>query len=97
MAIILQEEKREGSSLMSIIVWLGILASIGAAVYYIFFKNAELVETIVPSTFENTAELARIRLNPDEVIGNPKFQALKPYITPVATKNAGRTNPFSGF
>ncbi len=96
MAIIINEEQSSGSGLMGIIVWIVILAVVGGAAYYIFFKNAEFVETITPSSFQNTAQLAQIRLNPDEVINNPKFQALRPYVTPVSPQRQGRQNPFLG-
>lgn len=82
---------------MSIVVWIVILAVIGFAVYYVFFKNPEIVATKTPTGFENTAQLSKIQLDPNQVLSSPEFQGLRPYVPPLVPKSAGRANPFLGF
>lgn len=97
MAIVLQEERPNGSGIVSIIVWIVILGVIGAAIYYVFFKNPEIVATKTPSGFANTAQLSKIQLDPNEVLSSPQFQGLRPYVPALTPKTTGRANPFLGF
>lgn len=97
MAIVVEEGQKKSSGILSLLMWLLIIGVIVAAAYYIFFRRPELVEVAVPANFANTAALSKIQLNPDAVVNNPGFQALKSYIGAVNPPAAGRTNPFLGF
>ncbi len=95
MAIVI-EEKRNSSGIINFLIWLVILGIIGASVYYIFFKNPELVEFTAAPSFKDVQQLSKITLNPGDSINNPAFQALKQYITVTTPENPGRSNPFMG-
>lgn len=97
MAILIQEERTNTSGMVSVVVWMIILMVIVAAVYYVFFKNPEIIATRTPSGFENTAELSKIQIEPNEVLSNPRFGELRPYVEPLVPKASGRANPFLGF
>jgi len=89
MAIVI-EERRE-SNIGSIITWLLVLIVIGIAGYYIFFKNPGMIEVKPSNDFVGTAEISKISLKPDEIIG--KLSGLtKRTLSPV--KETGRANPF---
>ena len=94
MAIII-EEKTNGNGIMNFIAWIGILAIIGASVYYIFFKQPEFVEFTVSASFKNIQQLSQI--NSDQLTNNQQFQSLKQYITIPSPQNVGRADPFLGF
>lgn len=96
MAIVI-EEQRSGTKIVTVITWLAILLGVGAAIYYVFFKKPQFIELSPPSNFSNTGELAKIELNPEEIINSPGFQSLKQYVTPLRPTNFGRQNPFLSF
>jgi len=100
MAIIVEEEKKSGASgILMIVTWLAIIGAIAGAVYYVFFAQPQLVGQIVaPAGFQNTQQLSKINLNPQDILQSPSFQALKQYITPLEPSTTGRPNPFlAGF
>lgn len=96
MAIIISEEKSK-ASLISLLGWLGILAVIGAAVYYIFFSAPELVIIAPSGNVGAIAPIAQIALHPEDVINSPAFQSLQtqvPLPSPTGPTPIGRSNPF---
>jgi hypothetical protein len=97
MAIVVEEGQKKSSGIVSFLMWLLIIGVVVAAAYYIFFKRPELVPVAVPASFQNTAALSKIKLNPDAVVNNPSFQALKSYIGTLTPPTGGRANPFLGF
>ncbi|MBI4085655.1 MAG: hypothetical protein HY433_00175 [Candidatus Liptonbacteria bacterium] len=96
MAIIV-EEKRNSGSIVNFLTWIAVLAITAASVYYIFFKNPELVEFTASPSFKNVQQLSKININPQELLDNAAFQALKQYVTLTPPQNLGRSNPFLGF
>ncbi len=99
MAIVVEEEQgKSGGGLFAIITWVVILGVLGAAAYYIFFKNPELVQIATPTDLQNTEALSKLSLNAlEDTVNNAKFQALKRYITPAPAQATPKTNPFLGF
>lgn len=96
MAIIV-EEKRNRGGLVNFLIWIVILAVIAASVYYIFFKNPDLIEFTASPSFRNLQQLSQISINPGELINNPQFQTLKQYVTVTPSQSIGRSNPFVSF
>ena len=96
MAIIVTEEKNR-TNMLRIVGWLGILAVIGASIYYIFFAAPELV-IIAPSTsLSQIAPIAQINIHPEDVLNSAAFQSLSSPIaqpTPSGPVSVGRTSPF---
>ena len=97
MAIIIEEERQNRVSLVTILIWLVIVGVVGIAVYYLFFKNPELTSMSTPSNFKSAEALAKVTLDPDQVKNSPDFQSLKQYIVPPPPAKLGRQNPFLGF
>ncbi len=97
MAIVVEERKNSGGGIVNFLIWLFILGSIASAVYYIFFASPGFVEVVAPHNFEATQEIAKIELNPREVLDDPRFQALQQYVTLPPIGAFGRSNPFLGF
>ncbi len=96
MAIVISEEGKDKGMLMNFLIWLVIVAIIAAAAYYIFFKKPTLIEIAAPANFRSTEKLLNIDLSPEDVVNDPRFQALKPYITPSIPRDMGKLNPFLG-
>jgi len=96
MAIIIEEETNK-ISIVSILSWLAVLVIIGVAVYYVFFTKPQLVEVAAPPNFKDIDPLAKISLNPEDVVNSQAFQSLKPYVTIGTPEAAGRQNPFLPF
>jgi len=94
MAIIVEEGKK-GISFLNILTWLIIIAVIIFATYYIFFKQAEVVDVIIPAkdAFGNIDQLSKITLD-SGIIQNPALQALTESIQ-VHSVGHGRLDPFA--
>ena len=97
MAIVVEERKNPAGGIVNFLIWLFILGSVASAVYYIFFASPELVEVVAPHGFQATEQVAKIELNPQEVLDDPRFQALQQRVTPPSLGAFGRPNPFLGF
>jgi hypothetical protein len=93
MAIVVEQEQKSRQGLVGLIIWGVVFAIIAIAVYYVFFKRPDLVDVATP-TASDTAALSQIRLEPDEVINSPDFQALRSYVQPLEPQPGGRSNPF---
>ena len=96
MAIVIEEKRNQGG-LTAFLIWLVVLGVVAATVYFVFFKNPGLVEFTGSSSFKNVQQLSKISIKPDQLLNNPRFQALKQYVTVSPPQNPGRSNPFLGF
>ncbi|HTY40077.1 MAG TPA: hypothetical protein VMC43_03245 [Candidatus Paceibacterota bacterium] len=97
MAIVIEEQRENGSNLGSVLVWVGILIIIAAAVYYLFFAQPELIEVAAPSGFQATEQITKIDLNADDVVKSGSFAALQEHVTLPTNDQFGRPNPFLAF
>ena len=95
MAIIIEEEKRK-INWFALVVILSLVIIIGAAIYYLFFASIPLIEKIVPPRLQSLQELSSIKLEPETIINDSRFQILKQYVNPIEiqTNSIGKTNPF---
>ena len=96
MAIIIEEERKQYSRLLSGVVWITVGVILLLAVYYVFFKRPDIIEISGPADFEEIEGLLEIRIAPEEVVQSPAFQGLKLYASPLAPSTQGKTNPFLG-
>ncbi len=93
MAIIIEEEKRR-INWFPLILAVSLFVMVVSLVYYLFFAPTPLVEKIISQNIQTLKELSGIKLNPEEVVNNPKFQVLRQYVNPVETGSPGKNNPF---
>ena len=96
MAIVV-EEGEKNTNLLGIVGWLVFLGIAGAAIYYVFFAQPELVAIPATGALSNIAPIAQISLHPETVVEAPAFQALTSTIalpTPQGPTAVGRTDPF---
>lgn len=95
MAIVVEEEKDRGGVIV-LIGWLVVIITIILAVYLIFFKNPEIVENVAPSSFRQTAQVAKIDLKVG-IFKDPAFtirQTSGRYIGTPGEGTSGKVNPF---
>ncbi|MEK7187816.1 MAG: hypothetical protein AAB691_03145 [Patescibacteria group bacterium] len=92
MAIVVEEERDQGSVIV-LIGWLVIIVTIILAVYLIFFKNPEIINTVGPASFRQTVQVAQIELN-TKVFQNPAFTTRTTYVQPPGEGVVGKDNPF---
>lgn len=98
MAIVIEERKTSNASaLVNFFLWLFVLGIIGAAAYYIFFAQPQLVEFAAPRGFEGAQQISQIQVSVDEVMQDPRFTSLKQYVTIPEGGSFGKPNPFLGF
>src|SRR3989344_5104869 len=99
MAIVVEEEQSRGvsSGVVSILIWLLVLGIIAAAVYYVFFAEPEFITISAPEDFTETEITARAEIDPQAVLGDPRFTNLNDYVTSPPPGSFGRSNPFLGF
>lgn len=95
MALVVGEQRNSGA-LFAFLAWLLILFVVGVGGYYVFFKNPSLIEVTPPPGFQSTEQIAKIELDPQEVVSDPAFQSLRQYVTPPSAGTVGRPNPFLG-
>ncbi len=97
MAIVIEEEKKNGLELMRVAWFVAFIAIVGIAVYYIFFAAPELVVVPPPQGF-SAAVPTGLNIQPQDVLGSPAFQALKvpqfPLPSASGPVSVGRQNPF---
>jgi hypothetical protein len=96
MAIIVEEEQKK-SNLFGVIGWLVFLAIAGAAVYYVFFAQPELITIPASGTIGTIAPIMQTALHPETVVQSSAFRALKSTITlpsPQGPATVGRPDPF---
>jgi len=95
MAIIIEEQRRKINWFALALILL-LVAIIGAAIYYLFFAPIPLVERVAPPRLKSLQELSSIKLQPETIINDSRFQILKQYVNPIEiqTNSIGKTNPF---
>lgn len=96
MAIVVEEGERK-SNWLGIIGWVVFLGIIGAAAYYVFFVQPQLVTIPASGNLGTVAPIANIALHPEAVLQNPEFQTLNSNIvlpSPSGPAGVGRSNPF---
>ena len=95
MAIIIEEEKRKINWFAAALILL-LVTIIGAAIYYLFFASIPLIERVTSPRLQSLQELSSIKLEPEAIINDPRFQILKQYVNPIEiqTNSIGKTNPF---
>ena len=96
MAIVVEEEKNTRAGIAGLLMWAVIIIAVIVAAYYIFFKRPELVELATPARFANIEQLLKEEIKPEEVLSNPRFRNLQPYVKPLAPPAGGSENPFLG-
>ncbi|MEK7138484.1 MAG: hypothetical protein AAB787_03180 [Patescibacteria group bacterium] len=94
MAIIVEEEKKNGGGFLGLLTWVILIGVIGFAAYYIFFKKAEIVDVVIPANFENINQITAKRIEPKEIEENPIFKSLVTDPTYPTAAKVGRVNPF---
>ena len=96
MAIIIEEEKRK-INWFAVGLILSLVIIIGVAIYYLFFAVPPLVEKVAPPRLQSLQELSSIKLKPETIINDPRFQILKQYVNPIEIQPdfIGKTNPFT--
>lgn len=97
MAIVIEEERRQSVNPIGILIWATLLIAIGAGIYYLFFAKPELVEYVAPASFRSTEQISRVAIDPEGIMGDARFRALRQYVTLPEGTVFGRENPFSGF
>jgi hypothetical protein len=76
--------------------WIVVLAIIIAAIYYIFFVEPPSA-IILPTGILQSVGSLPTSVNPQDVVGNAEFQALRQYVsepTSAGPVPVGRQNPF---
>jgi hypothetical protein len=103
MAVVIEEEKRDRLGLVNIVSWVVILLVVVISVYYIFFRNPEIVDVRVPPTFERTQRISNIELDPAQIVDSPSFRGRVEQVEPPCggakcieafPERYGRENPF---
>jgi hypothetical protein len=96
MAIIVEENERK-SNIFGIVGWLVFLIIVGAAVYYVFFAQPELVAIPASGNLGEIAPITQVALHPETVVQGAAFQALTstiPLPSPSGPASVGRPDPF---
>ncbi len=99
MAIIIEQEGKKTNWLVIAGIAL-IFIFLLVMTYYLFFSPTPLIEKIVPPELQRASELSEITIDAKsirEVLDQPVYKTLKPYVSTPAQGSFGRTNPFLPF
>ena len=94
MAIIVEDDQRYKTGIVSLLTWVVIVGIVVAAVYYIFFKRVDLIEVALPDRVKQSQALLDINVAPEEVLESLAFKDLKNTIPQPAPINVSRVKPF---
>lgn len=72
-----------------------VVVLLGAAVYYLFFAPAPLIEVIVPSELKSVSKISETGLNTPGIFNSPVYKTLRQYVAEPVVGDIGRANPFS--
>ena len=99
MAIIVgQEEKR--INWMAVSIALIVLTFLLISTYYLFFYPTPLIEQIIPPQIKMVSDISEITIDAKsirEILDNPVYRSLKPYVSSPTPGLTGRANPFLPF
>ncbi len=97
MAIVIEEEKRNGGRWFSFGIALLALAILGVAIYYLFFVKPELISSVVPVKLRSIDELAKLNFDPQELISSNFFRSARQLVPPPTLMPTGNSSPFGVF
>ncbi len=95
MALVIEGRKKSG--IVGFLIWLVLLLVLGAGLYYIFFKQPDLIPITPPAGLETGQQISRLKLDPESVTRDPKFENLRTYHNIPEATTPGRDNPFLPF
>lgn len=93
MAIVVEEEKKNINWITILSVAAGLAVAFFGA-YYLFFKQPELIDVVVPAELERLRVISEAQFNPREVVDSPSFQGLRDFSGTLSTPRTGKANPF---
>ncbi|MBI2278642.1 MAG: hypothetical protein HYU81_01100 [Candidatus Brennerbacteria bacterium] len=94
MAIVVEEEKKGANWITVLSVSIGLIA-VFAGAYYLFFKQPELIDVVVPADLERLRVISEVRFDPREVVDAPSFQGLRDFSGTLSAPRTGKANPFA--
>ncbi len=92
MALVVEGKKTSG--IIGFLIWLAVLLILGAGLYYIFFKQPDLIPITPPAGLETGQKVSQLKLDPESVTNDPKFVNLRTYHNVTEATTTGRDNPF---
>lgn len=100
MAFIVEQEKKSFPWMM-MLAGVFVVAIAGTAVYYFFFAESPLIETLTNKSYleVSTDELGSVKekANQETLINHPNFKNLRQQASPLSIGSLGRVNPFQPF
>lgn len=93
MAIIVEEEKKP-VNWFNVVVAAVIVAVVFAVVYFIFFKNPELIDVVVPGGLNGINQLSQVQVDPAPVVGTLNKYFTGNFGSSLTIPTPGRPNPF---
>jgi hypothetical protein len=96
MAIIVEEGEKKNNTI-AIIEWLVLLCVAGAAVYYIFFAQPQLVTIPAAGNVGMIAPITQAALQPNTILQSPLFMTLTSTVALPSSQGpalVGRADPF---
>jgi len=98
MAILIEEEKKEGGGWLGFGVLFVVLIMVGVAVYYLFFVKPEVFNVVIPIKMQSIDELTKIAtFDPKSVLESDFYKSLKQIVPPPSPPPAGNATPFNVF
>lgn len=98
MAIIVESEQGSRMNLAVFLGWIFVLVLLGAAVYFIFFKEPDLISFQVPAAqreeFDTMRRISELNINRSKLEGNPFFSGRDNQVPLTIPVLPGRQNPF---
>ncbi len=97
MAILIEEEKKNGGSWFGFGLLFIILTILGVAAYYLFFVKPEIIGNVTSTKTTAIDDLAQIDFDPNSVVNGDFFKTLKQVVPPPVAQQGSNFTPFGVF
>lgn len=92
MAIIIEENKKN-INWFALAIILAILILVGASVFYLFFVNPAIIETVIPDNLK-TIKKASEMINSTDIFSSQNLSNLKVWVPSIQPEQTFNANPF---
>ena len=94
MAIVINEEKKGNGGWFGIGLTVLVVLIVGIAVYYVFFAQPEVINTVTPLKLQSIDAIGALHFDPQSVVNSPLFNGQRQSIALPPVPAGSNSAPF---